>query len=193
MPPYPFGGIGYQGGATMPMRNGFQEPSRGIPPERACRWGPAGRRAGARGERWGERSRRCSDGESLRYRCAFVTSVAPAETVISAISVYPGSSPRRALPLGARAITIRADDRDPDGAARRAARPCRRVGRPCARPAPLPAAARAAVAAAGGGNGPGVGAARAARLAVAPGRPARLPGAGVRLRDPGRDRPRLEA
>src|SRR6266508_6941629 len=46
IPPYPCGGMGYQGGATMPMRNGDQEPSSGTPPAKACRW--AGRAAGER-------------------------------------------------------------------------------------------------------------------------------------------------
>jgi hypothetical protein len=31
MPPYPVGGMGYQGGATMPMRIGLHEASRGSP------------------------------------------------------------------------------------------------------------------------------------------------------------------
>src|SRR6266511_5917832 len=67
MPPYPCGGMGYQGGATMPMRIGDdQEPSSGTPPAKACQWG-TGRAAGvsARGEALCSRDR---DGESLRYR-----------------------------------------------------------------------------------------------------------------------------
>src|SRR6266542_2866517 len=65
MPPYPLGGMGYQGGATIPMRNGFQEPSSETPPERAHRPG-AGRAAGE--ALWGESAPPVGAAMVNRYR-----------------------------------------------------------------------------------------------------------------------------